>query len=427
MLDRLMRREIFFSEAGPVHLRGGQLVVARLLWALIFCATLGLFIAAFPVRFEHLQTTSPLGNEWTAQLAAYEASLLQQMGVPIVAYAVYFVLLDSVFFVAFVLIGLAMVWRKFDQPLALFASLAMITFGSTVPAMLRVLDTPGSIFELPVHAIESFGWGAFFTGFFIFPDGRFAPRVTRFVPIAFIGWAVLSLVVRQANVFNWDLPFAIALFAILFAIGVAAQLYRYLQTSSPTHRQQTKWVVFGFLVATLGISAGVLASFVFPSLLVPSIWHIAYHVIGIPIFAFLVMLIPITIGLSILRYRLWDIDIIIRRTLIYGGLTANLALVYLVSIILLQQAFRIVTPQSSDLAIIISTLAMAALFNPLRARIQNAIDQRFYRNKYDAHKVLEQFAAAVRNEVELERLAQDLVNVVQETMQPTNVILWLKK
>jgi len=138
-------------------------------------------------------------------------------------------------------------------------------------------------------------------------------------------------------------------------------------------------------------------------------------------------LIPIAHGISILRYRLFDIDIIIRRMLIYSTITAMLALFYFGSVLVLQQILRPLIGAESDLAIIISTLAIAALFNPLRHRVQDTIDHRFYRRKYDAQKVLERFGVTARDEVELEKLTSELLNVVNETMQPTSASLWLRR
>jgi hypothetical protein len=140
------------------------------------------------------------------------------------------------------------------------------------------------------------------------------------------------------------------------------------------------------------------------------------------------LLIPLSIGVAILRHRLWDVDIVINRTLVYGALTALLALVYFGGVTATQAIFRAFTGQEEQpqLAIVVSTLVIAALFNPLRRRIQSFIDRRFYRRKYDARKTLEAFSAKIRDETDLEALSDDLVGVVRETMNPTHVSLWLR-
>jgi hypothetical protein len=143
----------------------------------------------------------------------------------------------------------------------------------------------------------------------------------------------------------------------------------------------------------------------------------------------LLLLLPLSIGIAILRYRLWDIDRVINRTLVYGTLTALLALIYCGCVVLLQHLVNGATGQvgQSPLVIVASTLAIAALFQPLRHRIQQIIDRRFYRRKYDAAKIVEAFSATLRNEVDLNQLREHLISVVQDTMQPSHISLWLRE
>ena len=136
---------------------------------------------------------------------------------------------------------------------------------------------------------------------------------------------------------------------------------------------------------------------------------------------------PISMGIAILRYRLYEIDILINRTLVYGSLTATLVTLYFVGIVVLQRVFVLLTGQQSTLAVVASTLLIAAMFTPLRRRIQSFIDRRFYRRKYDARKTLEAFSSKLRDETDLESLNDNLVGVVRETMQPAHVSLWLRR
>jgi hypothetical protein len=184
-------------------------------------------------------------------------------------------------------------------------------------------------------------------------------------------------------------------------------------------RQQIKWLLYAGAIWFVG---GILQITVF-SPLVEGSWGLW---VGNLLVAVGGLGGPIAIGVAILRYKLYEIDTLINRTLVYGVLTASLVLFYLGSVILLQALFRALTGQESQLAVVASTLAIAALFNPLKRRIQSFIDRRFYRRKYDAAKTLEAFSAKLRNETDLDTLSDDLTGVVRETMQPAHISLWLR-
>jgi MFS family permease len=210
------------------------------------------------------------------------------------------------------------------------------------------------------------------------------------------------------------LPWFAALM-ILTLICAAAPFVRYRRAAG-VEREQIKWLFY---------ASGLFALFFVPGFFFPDseeIFNAFNALLGIGLMA-----IPVAIAIAILRYRLYDINVIIRRTLVYGALTVLLLLVYFGSILLLQTIFTAVSGQQSAVAIVISTLVIAALFNPLRRRVQDFIDRRFFRRKYDAAQTLEQFAVTARDEVDLDNLTAELVQVVEETMQPEKVTLWLKK
>jgi len=195
---------------------------------------------------------------------------------------------------------------------------------------------------------------------------------------------------------------------------VVSLLYRFRRARA-VEREQIKWLFY----AAAFFAASYVPTFIQSNFSDPdSLWNLLF-VVGM-------LTVPISIAIAILRYRLYDIDIIIRKTLVYGALTLLLVLMYFGSVVLLQQTFRALTSQDSPVAIVISTLIIAALFNPLRVRVQEAIDRRFYRGKYDAQQALADFAATAQDEVELDQLTKHLLNVVQETMQPELVSLSLK-
>jgi hypothetical protein len=203
---------------------------------------------------------------------------------------------------------------------------------------------------------------------------------------------------------------------LMFAAVIS--LFIRLRRASQIERQQIKWFVYA---TALTISGGILAYPV--SETTGSAW---LGWVGLVSLVVGVLAIPITMGIAILRYRLYEIDLIINRTLVYGALTAILALVYFGSVTALQSLFSLLTGQANTLAIVASTLVIAALFNPLRRRIQSFIDRRFYRRKYDARKILEAFGTKLRDQTDLEKLSEDLGEVVDETMQPAHLSVILR-
>jgi hypothetical protein len=198
----------------------------------------------------------------------------------------------------------------------------------------------------------------------------------------------------------------------------AASLFVRLRRARGVERQQIKWFTYTGVVAS---SAALLTYTI--SEPTGALWlkWVGYVVMQVALIGM-----PISMGIAILRYRLYEIDLIINRTLVYGSLTATLVALYFVGIVVLQRFIVLLTGQQSTLAVVASTLLIAALFTPFRRRIQSFIDRRFYRRKYDARKTLEDFSTRLRNETDLDALDAELVGVVRETMQPAHVSLWLR-
>jgi uncharacterized membrane protein YhdT len=209
-------------------------------------------------------------------------------------------------------------------------------------------------------------------------------------------------------------------FSVLL-VAVISSVFVRLRRAGGVEHQQIKW--FAYAVAANAIA--VVVAYVIPGLIETPLW---FERVGFALNNIVIPAIPIAIGIAILRYRLYDIDLLINRTLVYGSLTLMLALVYFGGVTATQAVFTALTGQEQQpqLAIVISTLVIAALFTPLRRRIQSFIDRSFYRSKYDARKTLEALSAKLRDETNLEALSVDLVGAVRETMQPAHVSLWLR-
>jgi hypothetical protein len=353
--------------------------------------------------------------------------------------------------VPFATVGAFVASRKPYNPVGwlfiAFGAAAALRFTGSQYATYALLTHPGSlpagdfIASFAVHLWHP-GLGFLVFSFLLFPHGRLPSRRWRIVAWVSVISCVAALVSGMLEYeflyqYTWpeNMSYVKSLFtgpvaegaakvfwyssmiilAMLFASG--ASLVLRLRRSVGEERQQLKWVVYSVALLAFSVPSTILVIIVLQSLESIRLF-----------FAVLFPLIPISIGIAILKYRLYDIDIIINRTLVYGSLTVLLVLVYFGGVTATQTLFRYLTGQEQQpqLAVVVSTLAIAGLFTPLRRRIQSFIDRRFYRRKYDARKTLEAFSTKLRDETDLEALNDDLVGVVRETMQPAHVSLWLR-
>jgi len=353
--------------------------------------------------------------------------------------------------VPFATVGAFVASRRPENPIGwlfiAFGAAAALRFTGSQYATYALLTHPGSlpagdfIASFAVHLWHP-GLGFLVFSFLLFPHGRLPSHRWRFVAwLSAISCAAAlisgMLEYEFLREYTWpeDLTYVKPLFtgpvtevaatvfwnssmiilAMLFTSG--GSLVLRLHRSVGEERQQLKWVVYSVALLAFALPSTILLIIILQSLENVRVF-----------FAVLFPLIPISVGIAILRYRLYDIDLLINRTLVYGSLTAMLALVYFGGVTATQAIFRALTGQEEQPQIIIvaSTLVIAALFNPLRRRIQSFIDRRFYRRKYDAAKTLEAFSAKLRDETNLDALSDDLVGVVRETMQPAHVSLWLR-
>ncbi len=413
------------AKANATILRPPWLNLVRVVWVLVTVTSLlilifgGAKIISSPLP--DCQAAASLCGPWSLGRQDLDLARAQDLPVQTMVFVYYLnSLLPKIFFF---LVGLIIFLLRSNDWMALLLSIMLTAFTTEGITDLGTL-TP------IVGLIYGVASSAFIILPFIFPNGRVEPPwLRRFVPFILLFAVSASLLPFFPVKVNDGLysSLILAAYFLWFITGGYAFIYRYRYVSTPVERQQTKWVILAILGQTITfIPFGIIAAFFPPSQ--PSFARLAFFFyIWIPIGLVSYLFLSAGIALAILRYRLWDIDLILRRTLVYSLLTSFLGLVYYGSVTLLQSIFTAASGQVSPAALVISTLSIAALFTPLRMRIQAFIDRRFYRQKYDAEQALAQFAAAARSETDLPRLADALLEVTQGTVQPETSSLWLLK
>jgi hypothetical protein len=405
------------SRTPDTRLSGNWLLLARVACLGVALVALVIWGWGIPVRYAQLGTvctTTVCGDQQPtpSSLAQFHAA-----GVSLGFYAAYTGTIEVLFTLVFLILAALIFWRRSETLIGLLTTLLLVTFG-VYQTDADALAAAVPAWAIPVNLLALLSFSCLALFLYLFPDGRFAPRWLRFVAVPCLLLFLISSAIFPPEVFFPS-------FLGFLVVSLVVQIYRYRRVSTLIQRQQTKWVVFGVFIAVLGSISLIVATNVLPQARLPGTWG---FLVGNTVVYLFGALIPLSIASAILRSRLWDIDVLINKALVYGLLTGLLGALYAGLIIGLESLVGVITGQSSQqpVVLVVSTLVIAALFQPLRQRIQHIIDRRFYRRKYDAARTLAAFSTTLHNEVDLATLSERLVGVVEETMQPASVSLWLR-
>lgn len=380
-----------------------RLLLLQFVWVIIAVATLVVLLAGIPVYFDRLHS---LAVSDFADPTAFRRGLAN-LGLTASTYATWVLLLEVGLALGFIALGLVIVARKPHEPMALFVSLTLIVFGATVPRIDDALIDRYSNLSNPVMLLNAAGFIAFFVCCYVFPDGRFVPGWTI--------WLVPLWIIEESGHFLLDQSSTLgvinfALFFVLIATCVYAQIHRYRRISTFAQRQQTKWVLLGFVIAILGFlgyglsgalpksdTGVVLHDLIAGSLMIVCFWLL----LG-------------SIAISILRYQLWDIDIVINRTLVYGALTGGVILSYVLVVGALGAVFQV---RGNLIISLLATGMVAVIFQPLRERLQQAVNRLMYGERDDPYAVLSRLGRRLEETLAPDPALASLVETIRGTLK----------
>jgi signal transduction histidine kinase len=393
----------------PATLRWrGWLAVVRVGWIGIAVLTIVLFAASLPVEFAHFQQVCSGASCSGDDLTPDRIREIQAIGLSVPFFAWAFLIAEIVFVSCWCAIGAVIFWRKSTDCAALFVSFFLVTFSATVFLNSDIdndLVTPAKWLSI---CIITLGWTCFFMFFYLFPDGRFVPMWTRPIPVVLIALIGGALAFPNMPVFQWFSPLRLVPNLCLILTGIAAQLYRYWRVSGPTQRQQTRLVVFGVTAALTVMAIAQVALLVFD---VSSV----FSILAAYIMTYLALLvIPLVIGIAILRYQLWEIRILVNHALVYGALTACVVAVY---VLVVGTLSALVQTSANLLISLVATGLVAVIFQPLRARLQRHVNRLVYGVRDDPYAVLAQLNRRLEATLAPETVLPTIVETVAQALR----------
>ena len=409
------------------RLSGRSLILARAVWIVIALAAASLFIVSIPAEFAQLRTPCPTAACPTGQLPPAGLRALEDLGLSLDSFAAYTVAMDVVFAAVYGTVAALIFWRKSEDRMGLLVSLALLIFGTaTFTSTMAALAARHPAWEMPVGSLHFLGSASFGLFLYLFPDGRFVPRWTRWVALVWIAWQLPRYFFPDwyLDPDGWYALAGMAVWLVALGTAVYSQVHRYRHASNPAQRQQIKWVVFGIsaaLAVFLGITFALIAFAPAPA----SQGTLLAHLIGYTFVGHLVMLlIPVTIGIAVLRYHLFDIDLVINRTLVYGVLTATVVGLYVLVVGGLGELLQL---RGNLIISLLATGLAAVIFQPLRDRLQRGANRLMYGERDDPYAVLSRLGSRLESTPAHDAVLPAVTRTVREALKLPYAEIKLKR
>ncbi|HEU5097915.1 MAG TPA: histidine kinase [Roseiflexaceae bacterium] len=401
------------------HLRGRRLLLARAAWLAVAAVALALFVAGIPAEFAQLVLCPSSGNcppqDGVGQLLPAGLHALHDLGLSLRFFAAYAVALDVMVAVVYSAVAALIFWHKSAERMALFAALALLTFATaTFTENLYALAAAHSSWWPPIAALNFLGAASFGLFLYVFPDGRFVPRWTRWVALAWLVWqAPKYWIPNWPALTSLTIRFDMVVWLVALITVVYAQVYRYRRVSNAVQRQQTKWVVFGIAAALVGyMSINLVLDVVAPAPTSASAFAILMA--GFTLIYLAMLIIPLSIGVAMLRHHLFDVDVLINRTLVYGALTVCVVGLYVLIVGSLGALFQ----AGGNLVIsLVATGLVAVLFQPLRDRLQHGVNHLLYGERDEPYIVLARLGQRLEGTLAPDAVLPTIVETIAQALK----------
>src|SRR5215207_2863979 len=414
--------------AGDAHLRGRSLLFARAAWVVVAALSVGLFIAGIPAEFALLRVPCPIVACPTGQLPPAGLRSLEDLGLSPSFFAAYTVAMDVVFAAVCGVVAALIFWRKSDDRMALLTSLALLTFGTaTFVFTMAALAARYPAWETPFSFVHFLGAASFGLFLYLFPDGRFVPRWARWVALVWIASQLPRYFFPNwyADPNTWYDWISGPLWLAGLGTAIYSQVHRYRHTSSSVHRQQIKWLVFGISAALAGFLGILLALGTSGADFPTSPGELVGYLVGYTFVGYLaVLLIPISIGIAVLRHHLFDVDLVINRTLVYGALTTSVVGLY----VLVVGGFGMLLQTRENFFVsLLAAGVVAVLFAPLRNRLQRGVNHLMYGERDDPYAVISRLGQRLEATLAADAVLPAVVRTVSEALKLPYVAIELER